>query len=211
MSTRTVGAVWLLGTALLRRSLSAPPDSTEFYTQSLATAATFAVGGTACGPPRFAADRPARTALTATATGVGAFGVFYGCALIARRIPILNRAITDVLGYARFGTTPRALAVALINGAAEEMFFRGPVYDASGKHPVATSTVVYCLTTGATGNPALTLAAALMGTLFALERRTTGGIGAPLLTHLTWSTLMVRYLPPLFPITPSAAAATKSS
>jgi len=37
-----------------------------------------------------------------------------------------------------------------------------------------------------------------MGILFALQRRATGGVQAPLLTHLTWSTLMLRYLPPLF-------------
>ena len=35
--------------------------------------------------------------------------------------------------------------------------------------------------------------------LFGLQRRTSGGILAPALTHLTWSLLMLRYLPPLFP------------
>ena len=48
------------------------------------------------------------------------------------------------------------------------------------------------------GAPALVLAAGVMGTLFAVQRRATGGIQAPLLTHVTWSTLMLRYLPPLF-------------
>jgi membrane protease YdiL (CAAX protease family) len=37
-----------------------------------------------------------------------------------------------------------------------------------------------------------------MGMLFAWQRRATGGIQAPLLTHLTWSVLMLRFLPPLF-------------
>ena len=37
-----------------------------------------------------------------------------------------------------------------------------------------------------------------MGTLFGLQRRASGGIQAPLLTHVTWATLMLRYLPPLF-------------
>jgi uncharacterized protein len=49
----------------------------------------------------------------------------------------------------------------------------------------------------ATCNPALILASATMGALFGLQRRATGGIQAPLLTHLTWSTLMLRFLPPL--------------
>jgi len=38
----------------------------------------------------------------------------------------------------------------------------------------------------------------VMGVLFALQRRASGGIQAPILTHLTWSALMLRYLPPLF-------------
>ena len=50
----------------------------------------------------------------------------------------------------------------------------------------------------ATRNPALVLASLAMGTLFGLQRRATGGIQAPMLTHLTWSALMLRYLPPLF-------------
>ena len=37
-----------------------------------------------------------------------------------------------------------------------------------------------------------------MGALFALQRRVSGGIQAPVITHLTWSALMLRYLPPLF-------------
>ena len=64
--------------------------------------------------------------------------------------------------------------------------------------PVAASTAVYTLATTTTRNPALVLAAGVMGTLFSLQRRASGGLQAPLLTHLTWSTLMVRFLPPLF-------------
>ncbi|GAB2972645.1 hypothetical protein [Nocardioides montaniterrae] len=37
-----------------------------------------------------------------------------------------------------------------------------------------------------------------MGTVFAAQRRASGGIQAPLITHLTWSALMLRFLPPLF-------------
>jgi hypothetical protein len=64
------------------------------------------------------------------------------------------------------------------------------------------------LATVATRNPALVLASAVMGTLFGLQRRASGGIQAPILTHLTWSVLMLRYLPPLFrsaigPISPN--------
>jgi hypothetical protein len=57
---------------------------------------------------------------------------------------------------------------------------------------------VYALVTSATRNPALVLASTVMGTLFGIQRRTSGSIRTPLITHLTWSTLMLRYLPPLF-------------
>ena len=50
------------------------------------------------------------------------------------------------------------------------------------------------------------LVSAALGTLFALQRRATGGIQAPLLTHLTWSALTLRYLPPLFRDVPATDA-----
>lgn len=124
--------------------------------------------------------------------------MFYGCALIARRIPLLRKAIASVLRYAEQGPTPRVLVITLANGAAEEIFFRGAVYSVAGRHPIVVSTGIYACATTATRNPALVLASILMGTLFGLQRRATGTIQAPLLTHLTWSTLMLRYLPRLF-------------
>ena len=63
---------------------------------------------------------------------------------------------------------------------------------------MALSTAAYGLATVTTRNPALVLAATVMGTLFGAQRRASGGIQAPVLTHLTWSVLMLRYLPPMF-------------
>src|SRR3954452_23934910 len=54
------------------------------------------------------------------------------------------------------------------------------------------------LPTPPTPTPPLVLASLPMGLLFAQQRRITGGIQAPILTHVVWSTLMLRYLPPLF-------------
>jgi membrane protease YdiL (CAAX protease family) len=65
------------------------------------------------------------------------------------------------------------------------------------------SSVVYSLATVATRNPALVLASVPMGLLFALQRRASGGIQAPMISHVTWSVLMLRYLPPLFAGHPS--------
>jgi membrane protease YdiL (CAAX protease family) len=44
----------------------------------------------------------------------------------------------------------------------------------------------------------LVFAAALLGTVVGLERRASGGILAPILTHITWSLSMLLVLPPIF-------------
>ncbi|MGS2811347.1 CPBP family intramembrane glutamic endopeptidase [Nocardia sp. MW-W600-9] len=193
---RTVAAVGLAGTALLGASLAASPASTRFYGLTLTTAATLTLGGLATTPPPV--EPRDRRVLVPASTGIAAFGVFYVCALIARRIPLLRKAITNLLRYADRGRTPAVLLTALANGAAEEVFFRGAVYHAAPRWPVAVSTGAYILNTTATRNPALVLAAAVMGTLFGLQRRYTGGIRASLVAHLTWSTLMLQFMPPLF-------------
>jgi membrane protease YdiL (CAAX protease family) len=148
----------------------------------------------------FTPDRQLRRpVVTPVITGVVAFGVFYGAAQVARRVPVLDRAITKVLRYAHQGSTPLVATTTLANGVAEEVFFRGALYAAIGAdRPVLTSTAVYALATAATRNPALVLASVAMGTLFGIQRRLTGGIQAPVLTHVTWSALMLRFLPPLF-------------
>lgn len=201
---KVVAGVSVLGAGLLGTSLSTKPGSTQFYTLSLAVAGTWVAGGLASGPlhlgwmqrPNHELSRPVALPVL---TGVGAFGVFYGCALVCRQVPVLNRAISSILQYANQGSAPLVLATTLANGAAEEIFFRGALYAAAGvNRPVLKSTVIYTLATTATRNPALVLAAAVMGTLLGVQRQVTGGTQASLLTHLTWSTLMLRYLPPLF-------------
>jgi uncharacterized protein len=63
---------------------------------------------------------------------------------------------------------------------------------------VLISTVIYSLATVAGGNPVLVFAAAVLGTVVGLQRRAGGGVLAPILTHLTWSSAMLFALPPLF-------------
>jgi membrane protease YdiL (CAAX protease family) len=129
-------------------------------------------------------------------TGAGAFGLFYGAAQLARHIPPLKRAIGNILHYTDGGSTPLVLATAV----AEELFFRGALWSlVAESHPVVKTTLAYTATTAATRNPALVLAGSATSVLFGLQRRTSGGILAPALSHLTWSLLMLRYLPPLFP------------
>jgi hypothetical protein len=200
---RVVAGVSVVGAGLLGVSLSTEPASAEFYGLTLGVAGTWVAGGLLSGPLHLgwmqcgeALKRPVATPIL---TGVAAFGAFYAAALVARRIPVLDRSLRSILQYAKEGSGPLVLLTTLANGAAEEVFFRGALFAAVGaRRPVTGSTAVYALATVPTRNPALVLASVPMGVLFGLQRRATGGIQAPLLTHLTWSALMLRFLPPLF-------------
>lgn len=199
---RTTWGTVVVGTALLGRSLSTRPGSVEFYVDSLGVAAVWTAGGLLSGPLHLGwiatrDDRLRRPVLTPIATGVVACGVFCAAAVAIRRVPPLHQAVVRVLAFADEGQEALVLATTVANGVAEEIFFRGAFYAASERHPVAVSTAVYAAATASTRNPALVLAATVMGALFGLQRRATGGLQASTLTHVTWSTLMLVFLPRL--------------
>ncbi len=203
---RIVAATSVVGAGLLGYGLSTKPGSKQFYATTTATAVVYAAGGLMSGPLHLGyielQDRTVRRpVLVPVATGVGAFGFFVACAFVAKRIPLLSDSITSVLQYADEGDSKLVGFTTYANGVAEEIFFRGAVYAALGnldRSPVVQSTATYALATVPTRNPSLVLAATVMGTLFGLQRRATGGLQAPMLTHLTWSTLMLRYMPRIF-------------
>lgn len=201
-----VASTSVVGAGLLAYGLSTPPGSKRFYATTLATAAVYTAGGLTSGPLHLGyielRDRSLRRpVLVPVATGVAAFGVFVVGAYVAKRIPFLADSITSVLQYADEGDDRGIYVTTLANGVAEEIFFRGAVYAALGsldRSPVAQSTASYMLATVPTRNPSLVVAAGAMGTLFGLQRRATGGLQAPVITHLTWSSLMLHYMPRIF-------------
>ncbi|MBP2184408.1 CPBP family intramembrane glutamic endopeptidase [Amycolatopsis magusensis] len=189
-----LASVTAVGGALLRRALAGQPASPAFYRRTTAVAAVWLGGSLLGARPRL--EYSNRGALRSAVVASGAFAAFATGALVIRRIPALDRAVGGVLTFATTASSPAVLVVTLANGAAEELFFRGTWFERF--HPaqaVAGSTVVYVATTAATGNPALVLAAVVMGTLFGVRRHRTGGVLEPLLTHLFWSILMVQVLP----------------
>lgn len=202
MRTRRHGLLvtGVAGMGLLGASFTAKPGSRTFYGLTFALAGTWFAGARATWLPGAQRRVPGSVPVVVPAAlGVGAFAAFYGAALIARQIPVLGNAITSVLSYDYYGSSGLVLLTAVVNGAAEELFFRGAVYDAlASGAPVLASTAAYATVTAATRNPALVLASAVMGTLFALERRLIGGVHAPVITHLVWSALMLRHMPSLF-------------
>lgn len=199
-----LGAAGLGAAALLRSSFAAEAGSARFYLLTTSLAGTWTGGALGAGPVPWRGDgwrnRPGSAARVLIAvpvvTGAATFTVFYGAALVARRHRTLRRAIASVLRYAEAGSTPLAVLIASGSGVAEELFFRGALW--SGSRPLCTTTLAYVASTAATGNPALVLAGLITSVIFGRQRDATGGVLAPAVTHVTWSVLMLRYLPPLF-------------
>jgi membrane protease YdiL (CAAX protease family) len=200
---RVVVAVTLVaGAALLGVSLSIRPGDTAFYPLTLAVAATWAAGAFLSGPLHLGrialGGRPRRPILTPIATGVVTAAVFGVGALVVREIPALRDSVNAVLAHARYGAVLPILLVTVLNGVAEELFFRGALFAAIGRrHAVPISTLVYAAATIATLNAMLVFAALLLGAVLGLQRRASGGVLAPILTHITWSVAMLFALPAL--------------
>jgi len=199
-----VAIVLVIGAVLLGYSLALPPGDASFYWLTLALAAVWAAGALLSGPLHLGCirfrGRNQRPWITGTAVGLLLGAVFIVGGLIAREIPPVREYITRVLEYADYGPLLLVTFITVVNGVAEEMFFRGALYTALGRfHAVLVSTVLYVIATGvATGNPMLGFAAVVLGTVCAIERRITGGVLAPMLTHFFWGLVMVLALPPLF-------------
>ena len=107
-----------------------------------------------------------------------------------------------MLEHANQGAPLILLLVTVVNGIAEELFFRGAMYAATTRYPVPVTTLAYTIATLATGNVMLGFAAVLLGLVVGLQRRASGGILGPILTHCTWSLSMLFLLPLIFGGTP---------
>jgi membrane protease YdiL (CAAX protease family) len=198
-----VCVVLVVGAVLLGVSLTRTPGDASFYWLTIALAATWAFGALLSGPVHLGCirwhGRNQRPVITGLAIGLLLGGIFVVGGLVTREIPPIAAAITRVLEYANHGSLLLVVVITLVNGLAEEMFFRGALYTALGAfHPVVISTVLYTLATCASGNWMLGFAAIILGTVCALERRATGGVLAPVLTHVIWGLIMVLALPPMF-------------
>ncbi|SDI83190.1 hypothetical protein SAMN05444157_0376 [Frankineae bacterium MT45] len=199
----TVATTLVVGAVVLGFSLAVPPGSAAFYPLTLLLAAVWTIGGFLSGPLHLGwigwRGGLRRPLVTPVVVGLGAAAIFVVGALVVREIPALRDLTDHVLAHARKGSTPLVLLVTVLNGIAEEIFFRGALFAAIGRrHPVAISTLIYALVTIATLNPMLVFAAITLGLVLGLQRRASGGVLAPALTHVTWSAVMLFALPPLF-------------
>ena len=79
-----------------------------------------------------------------------AVAVFAAGAVVVAQLPPLRDQVVDVLDHARFASLPVVALITLVNGLAEELFFRGALFAALRQRQVLWSTVLYTLATVAT-------------------------------------------------------------
>ncbi|MEO9322599.1 CPBP family intramembrane glutamic endopeptidase [Nocardioides sp. C4-1] len=192
----------VLGAIVLGVLLRLQQGSAMFVVMSFVLAGVWTVGAFASGPIHLGRitvkDIEVRPVVQPILIGAALAGVFVAGALVVREIGPLADQIRNVLGFASEGYLPVLVVVTAVNGIAEELFFRGAAYAAITKYPVAWTTVAYTIATAATGNVMLAFAAILLGVIAGLQRRASGGILAPILTHCTWSLTMLFALPAIF-------------
>ena len=195
----------VVGAVVLGLSLRIEPGSRWFYASTLGLAAVWAVGAFASGRLHLGRiafrDRHTRPVLTPIAIGAALAGVFVLGALLVVNIDLLDPLedqVSSVIDYADQGSLPILAVITVVNGVAEELFFRGAAYAAITRSPVLWTTLAYAVATLVTGNVMLSFAAVLLGLVCGLERRASGGILGPILTHCTWSLTMLVVLPLVF-------------
>ena len=193
----------MIGVAGLAWGLRTDPGSGAFYISTLALSVVWLVGGVLSGPVPLGWEmhdgQRRRPILSAIIAGAALAAVFVVGALVVRHIPALSDRIERVLDYASEGSWPIVLLLTLANGIAEEVFFRGAVQPALPERTrLPVSVLIYAAMTMAAGNVMLGFAAVLLGAVVGLQRRATGGVLAPVLTHVTWSVLMLVALPIVF-------------
>ena len=200
---RLVALVTLVvGAVVLGLALRIKPGNPMFYVATLGLAGVWTTGALASGPLHLgrahtrAGGEDARPVVQSVALGALLLALFLAGAVAVARLPLLRDPVEHLLDHARLGSVALVALLTAVNGVAEELYFRGALYSAVGRrHAVLVTTVVYALTTVGSGIPLLVLAAALLGVLTGLQRRVTGGILGPMVTHLTWSLGMLLLLP----------------
>lgn len=200
---RVVVAVTLVvGAAVLAWALRITPGDPTFYLATVLLAGVWLIGAFASGPlyPGRARTRSGRkdgrAVVQSLALATLLIAVFLAGAVLVARIPWLSDSTQELLDHARYGALPVVALITALNGVAEELYFRGALFAAvGGPHAVAFTTAVYTLTTVPTGIPLLVVAAAILGTTTALQRRVTGGVLGPVVTHVAWSLGMLLLLP----------------
>lgn len=201
VEVRTRRRVWVvatlvLGAATLAFTLNLQPGDDLFLVAGYAMAAVWAGGAALAGPIPRSCGPVGRAALVGAAIGAFLLGACLVVAVFIAGVPVLAEPADELLDHAQGGVLLPVLLMTAVNGIGEELFFRGALFDAVPRRAaVVVTTVVYTLTTIGSGVALLVVAAAMLGAVTALLRQRTGGLAAPIATHLVWSLGMLLLLP----------------
>ncbi|WP_281871970.1 CPBP family glutamic-type intramembrane protease [Brachybacterium paraconglomeratum] len=200
------GAWWVAGLAvlvaapLLAASLRAEgggPGTVAGW--ALGIALTWTVGGLLImrlAPSDLAGRAPGRAPRVAVAAaGVGLAAASLAGGLVLAGVPATAPWVAGPVAAAADGRWG-VLAVALVAGAAEEVFFRGALPRLlTGSARWVVPTAVYALVTLCTGSPALAVMALLLGPVAMWARETSGSLAGALFVHALWTLTMVGLFP----------------
>ena len=200
---RWVSAVTLaVGSFMMAWTIRLAPGDPALYAATLALGTTWVVGALLSGKIHLGSGNTRRGTSGSRAiaqsllVGLVLIAVFLAGGVVISTIPALRDPLLDLLASARLGIIPAVVGLLALNAVAEELFFRGGLYAATGGlHEVMITTFVYALSTGPTGIPMLIFGSAVLGGVLGLQRRVTGGVLAPIITHVTWLAGMIIFMP----------------
>ncbi|HEU0131901.1 MAG TPA: CPBP family glutamic-type intramembrane protease [Mycobacteriales bacterium] len=193
MARRRNGAVlvaaWVASAVLTRVTFQRPGVG-----PALLLAAVLVAGALLSGGVPVAHRRGKHPLVRPVLTALAVFVVFVVVGWFARLLPPVDHAVDSVLRRADAWSWPAAALLAAVAGVAEEVFYRGAVFERA-RLPLVTATAAHALATLPALNVALTGAALLLGVVLGLSRRASGGWWAPAVTHTAWSLLVLAWLP----------------
>ncbi|MGC3994665.1 MAG: CPBP family intramembrane metalloprotease [Propionicimonas sp.] len=197
-----VVATLVAGAACLAWALRLAPGDPTFPAATLVLAALWAGGALVSGPLHLgrahtrSGGSEGRGIVQSLALGALLLGVFLLGAVLVARVPLLRDPVQALLDHARYGPLALIAVVTAVNGLAEELFFRGALFAALAPgRAVVGAALASALATVASGVPLLVLAALVLGLVTGAQRRVTGGVLGPMVTHVTWSLGMLFLLP----------------
>lgn len=187
-----------LALALTWWTVATPRVGAALTAGSLAMALTWVVAALWAGIEVRWWPRRMRDVGLTLALALGCAAAFSVGAVLFLRWGILEEELATLAGRAEETSLWVVWLVALVTGAAEEVYFRGTVYAWLRRtRPVLTSTLAYAAAVAATGQLALVVAAAGLGLAVGLARRFTDSLVAPIVVHGVWTTTMTFLLPAL--------------
>lgn len=200
---RWVSAVTLaVGSFMMAWTIRINPGDPALYAATLALGTTWVVGALLSGKLYLGSghtrggEKKSRAILQSLILGVLLIAVFLAGGAVIAIIPALRDPLIGLLSHAQLGILPVVITLLCLNAVAEELFFRGGLYAATGgQHAVLITTFVYALSSVPTGIPMLVLGSAVLGAVLGFQRRITGGVLGPIITHITWLAGMLLLMP----------------